>query len=141
MQSGSARASRPDSLSPDENPAAMKVWTKLAPVGPASTRLRRTLFSAVQGSTSSAAAGRAASSARAVNKARLDRLIAGPPVQSHGFNKGSVPEMPRPGEHHRHPRLVGGGDHLVVALAAARLDHRRDPRPGEHVQPVAEREE
>src|SRR6185295_15374639 len=98
MQSGSARASRPDSLSPDENPAAMNVWTKLAPVGPASTRLRRTLFSAVQGSASCAAAGRAASSAKAVNKARLDRLmellLCSPVVSTRGGEECFPPRGP-----------------------------------------------
>ena len=35
-----------------------------------------------------------------------------------------MPEMPRPGEHHRDVVLVGGLDHLVVAHRAAGLDHR-----------------
>ena len=52
-----------------------------------------------------------------------------------------MPEVPHPREQHRHPLLVGGGDHLVVALAAAGLDHGGDPRPGQDVQAVAEGEE
>ena len=36
-----------------------------------------------------------------------------------------MPEMPHPGEHHRKPSLVGGGNYLVVADRAARLDHGR----------------
>ena len=42
----------------------------------------------------------------------------------------SVPEVADAGEHHRDAALVGGGDHLLVAHAAAGLDHRarRPPR-------------
>ena len=36
-----------------------------------------------------------------------------------------MPEVPHAGEHHRERRLVRGGDHLVVALAAAGLDRPR----------------
>ena len=47
----------------------------------------------------------------------------------------SVPEVAHAGEHHRDAALVGGGDHLVVAHRAARLDHagwrrHRPPRRG-----------
>jgi hypothetical protein len=34
----------------------------------------------------------------------------------------SVPEVPPPGEHHRHPVLVGRGDHLRVPHRPAGLD-------------------
>src|SRR4029077_19320305 len=33
-----------------------------------------------------------------------------------------VSEMPPAGEHHRHPALVGGGDHLGVVLRSTGLD-------------------
>ena len=36
-----------------------------------------------------------------------------------------VAEVPHPGEQHRQPGLVGGGDDFVVADRAAGLDHRR----------------
>ena len=39
------------------------------------------------------------------------------------------------------PCSFGGGDHLVVADAAARLDHGGDPGVGRGVEAVAEREE
>jgi hypothetical protein len=52
-----------------------------------------------------------------------------------------VPEVPHPGEHHRQPRFVGGGDHLVVADRAARLDHRGRARLGRGQQAVGEGEE
>src|SRR5260221_6723952 len=53
----------------------------------------------------------------------------------------SVPEVAHAGEHHGDAVLVGGGDHLVVAHAAAGLDHRARAGLGESVEAVAEREE
>src|SRR3954463_1615478 len=38
----------------------------------------------------------------------------------------SVPEVPRPGHHHRGARPVDGRDDLRVTLGAARLHERRD---------------
>src|SRR5258708_12059552 len=48
----------------------------------------------------------------------------------------SVSEVPHAGEHHRDAVLVGGGDHLVVAHAAAGLDHPARPAPAQPVAPV-----
>ncbi len=45
------------------------------------------------------------------------------------------------GEHHRDAALVGGGDHFVVAHAAARLDHGDGAVVGDDVEAVAKREE
>ena len=53
----------------------------------------------------------------------------------------SVAEVALAGEDHRDAVLVGGGDDLVVADRAARLDHRRDAGRGGRVEAVAEREE
>ncbi len=53
----------------------------------------------------------------------------------------SVAEVAFAGEDHGDAVFVGGGDHLVVADRAARLDHRRDPGRGRRVEAVAEREE
>ena len=53
----------------------------------------------------------------------------------------SVPEVAHAGEHHRDAVLVGGGDHLVVAHGAARLDHGDGAVVGDDVEAVAEREE
>ena len=36
--------------------------------------------------------------------------------------------MAAAGHHHRNAVFVGGGDHLVVTLRAARLDHSRGTR-------------
>src|SRR5882762_10922133 len=52
----------------------------------------------------------------------------------------SVAEVPHARENHGHAALVGGGDHLVVAHAAAGLDHRSCAGLGHHVEAVAERE-
>src|SRR6185369_8187809 len=52
-----------------------------------------------------------------------------------------VPEMPHAGEHHRDAVGVRGGDHFVVAHAAARLDHGARARIGDDVEPVAEGKE
>ena len=49
--------------------------------------------------------------------------------------------MPHAGEHHREAVLVGRGDHLVVAHAAAGLDDRRRAGLRDDVDAVAEREE
>src|SRR5215203_2090337 len=163
MQSGNWRATRPDSWSPEENPAAVNVWVKLAPVGPASTRLCRTFFSTAQGSASwdgwawaawgvCARAGRAPKASRAKKISSSRRLMSvlqcnPAALQQRGRGNASqrrlrsMPEMPSPREHHRHARLVGRRDHLVVPLAAARLDHGRDARLDEHVEAVAEGEE
>ena len=53
----------------------------------------------------------------------------------------SMPEMPDAGEHHGDAVLVGGGDHLVVAHRAARLDDRRRAGLDRRQQPVGEGEE
>src|SRR3954468_19058781 len=48
----------------------------------------------------------------------------------------SVPEVPHAGEHHRHSPFVGGGDHLIVAHAAAGLDDRASAGLHDDVQAV-----
>ena len=53
----------------------------------------------------------------------------------------SVAEMADAGEHHRDAALVGSGDHLVVAHAAAGLDDRDGAVVGDDVEAVAERKE
>src|SRR5688500_2294111 len=53
----------------------------------------------------------------------------------------SVPEVAHAGEHHGHAALVRRGDDLVVAHAAAGLDHRGGAGFRQRVEPVAEREE
>src|ERR1700683_338172 len=53
----------------------------------------------------------------------------------------SVPEMAHAGEHHGHVVLIGGRDHLRVALAAARADHCANAVARGDVEVVAEREE
>ena len=53
----------------------------------------------------------------------------------------SMPEMPTTGKHHGDAALVGGGDHFVVAHAAAGLDHRDGAGVGDDVEAVAKREE
>src|SRR5579872_4999650 len=106
MQSGSDSASFPDSLSPVENPEAMNVCTKLAPCGPASTRLERTLFNVAHGSGSAAGGAEGGGAvcavsvvaengarARAASRKRLGRfmavaLIGGPPWNLVVPNKG-----------------------------------------------------
>ena len=47
----------------------------------------------------------------------------------------------RPVKHHRRARGLDGGDHLVVALRAARLDERRHARVERELRAVGEREE
>ena len=49
--------------------------------------------------------------------------------------------MAHAGEHHRDAALVRGGDHLVVAHAAARLDHGDRAVVGDDVEAVAKRKE
>ena len=49
--------------------------------------------------------------------------------------------MPHAGEHHRDARLVGGGDHLVVAHRAAGLDDRGRAGLDRREQAVGEGEE
>ena len=44
-----------------------------------------------------------------------------------GARRRSVPEVPAAGEDHRRAGIPHRGDHLVVALRAARLDDRRHP--------------
>src|SRR6185437_287485 len=53
----------------------------------------------------------------------------------------SVPEVPHAGEHHRDAALVRRGDHLVVAHAAAGLDHGGGAVVGDDVEAIAERKE
>ena len=53
----------------------------------------------------------------------------------------SMPEQPRPGEHHRDPVLVGRRDHLGVPHRAAGLDNRSHPGRRRVIDPVAEWEE
>ena len=52
-----------------------------------------------------------------------------------------MPEVAHAGEQHREAGLVGGGDHLVVADRAARLDDRGRAGFGRGEQAVGEREE
>ena len=52
-----------------------------------------------------------------------------------------MPETTHPGEHHRHPVVVGGLDHVLVVDRAAGLDHGVDTGLGGGVDPVREREE
>ena len=52
-----------------------------------------------------------------------------------------MPEVAHAGEDHGEAALVGGGDHLVVAHRAARLDDRRGAGLGRREQPVGEGEE
>src|SRR3989442_8147821 len=53
----------------------------------------------------------------------------------------SVAEVAHAGEHHRHTARVRRRDDLVVAHAAAGLDHRRGAGCGERVEAVAKGEE
>src|ERR1019366_3955845 len=53
----------------------------------------------------------------------------------------SMPEMPVAGENHRNAPLVGGGEHFLIAQAAAGLDHRNRAGVGDDIEPVAKREE
>ena len=62
-----------------------------------------------------AATARASTPARARGRRRRRQDL---------HRRTSVPEVAHAGEHHRDAVLVGGGDHLVVAHRAARLDHR-----------------
>ena len=64
-----------------------------------------------------------------------------PPIDEDVQRIGLVPEVPDAGEDHRDAALVRGGDDLVVAHAAARLDHRGGAVVGDDVEAVAEREE
>ncbi len=50
-------------------------------------------------------------------------------------------EMAYTGEHHGNSRLVGGVDHLVIALAAARLDRRGGAGVDRGQETVGKREE
>src|SRR3990172_1134492 len=52
----------------------------------------------------------------------------------------SMPEVAHAGEHHGDTALIGGGNHLVVAQAAAGLDHGGRTGIDDHVEAVAERE-
>src|SRR5258708_5846643 len=52
-----------------------------------------------------------------------------------------VPEVANSGKDHGNAALVGGGDHFLVAHAAARLDHRHRAIVGDDIQAVAERKE
>ena len=47
-------------------------------------------------------------------------------------------EMAHAGEGHGDAVFVGGGSDFLVAHAAARLDDRRSPGPGNDIYPVAE---
>ena len=56
---------------------------------------------------------------------------------------GSMPEVADPGEHHRDPGPIGGGDHLGVAARSAGLDggggagfDRRFEAVGERVERI-----
>src|SRR5688572_18581586 len=53
----------------------------------------------------------------------------------------SMSEMPDAGEYHGDATLVGGGNHLVVAHAAAWLDHGAGSRIDHRIEAVAERKE
>ena len=54
---------------------------------------------------------------------------------------GLVAEVAVPRRHHRHAVLIGRGDDLVVALAAARLDHGRGAGLRTDDETIGEREE
>jgi hypothetical protein len=53
----------------------------------------------------------------------------------------SMSEVSPSREHHRHPMLVGGGDHFLVAQRPSRLHDGGGSRRGDGVEPVAERDE
>src|SRR6185295_10061401 len=55
--------------------------------------------------------------------------------------KPSVPEMAYASEYHGDTILVCGGDDLVVAHAATRLNHRTRAGVDHHIQPIAKGEE
>src|SRR5690606_30538117 len=57
------------------------------------------------------------------------------------FCRWLVAEVAEAGEDHCHAMFVGCGNHLFIAHRAAGLDHSGGAGVGEHVQPVAEREE
>jgi len=50
-----------------------------------------------------------------------------------------MPEVPHAGEHHGDAALVGCGDDLGVALAAAGLDHGAGARVDDRIEAVAKR--
>ena len=52
-----------------------------------------------------------------------------------------MPEMAHAGEDHGKASLIGGGNHLVIAHGAARLDHGGGTRLRDHVQSIGKREE
>ena len=54
---------------------------------------------------------------------------------------GLVAEMTHPREHHGQPRLVGGGDYLLVAHGTAGLGDGRDSRLGGQFDVIGEGEE
>src|SRR5690606_36496679 len=53
----------------------------------------------------------------------------------------SVPEVATPCEDHRQAEFVGGGDDLVVLLAATRLGNRHDSGCGGHLDSIREGKE
>ncbi len=77
----------------------------------------------------------------------LLRSLAAEPGQSHDVSlslrtgESSVAEMPRAGENHGYAGAVGGGNNLVVAHGAARLDDGDHARGARCFQPIREREE
>jgi hypothetical protein len=52
-----------------------------------------------------------------------------------------MPEMPSTGEDQRYPTLVGGFDQLLVVARSTGLGDCGDPRAGQGIETVAEREE
>src|SRR6516165_164327 len=64
-----------------------------------------------------------------------------PPTIRIFIGQSLVTEVTHAGEHHRHVVLVGCGDDLRVALAAARLDDRADAEACGNIQIVAKRQE
>src|SRR6185503_16836101 len=72
-------------------------------------------------------------------------LAAGPPRSKaepprRHWPEDLVAEVPLPGENHRHVVAVGNLDRHLVADRATRLDDRRHPRLGRHLDAVRERE-
>ena len=52
-----------------------------------------------------------------------------------------VPEVTHASQHHHNAALVRGGDHLIIAHAAARLDDAGRTRINHNIQAIAKRKE
>ncbi|MCS6948463.1 MAG: hypothetical protein NZM12_12690, partial [Steroidobacteraceae bacterium] len=66
-------------------------------------------------------------------------MLAAAAADNEKLHRRSVAEVPYAGEDHRDAVGVGRRDHFRIALAAARLDNRRDPVLGGDVDAVAKR--